>query len=578
MKPTYLVRSIVRLLAPVTLLVVSTGSEAREWFVAKTGADINPGDAARPLSTIQRAAELAEPGDTVTVRAGIYRERVDPRRGGTVDAPIVYRAQPGADVRIMGSEPVTAWIRSGALWKARLPRKFFGEFNPFAASIKHPKPVRDGSPGDWGWLRYGRWAHRGNVYLDGDGLTETETAAGLARPMTWHAEIDGDGVTTIFANFGDRDPTVRRVEVNVRPTLFYPTTPGLSHIHVRGFTLMNAATHWAPPTVEQLAAIGPNGGHHWVIEDNVILNSKGSCLSIGMPSGPADRDKAGYHVIRNNVIMRCGQAGIIGQAWNSHSLIQGNDIEDINHRLEYGGAETGGIKLHYSHDTVIEGNLVRNIFTIDAALANADGIWLDARNVNDIVRNNVIVGAMGAAILMEANWAGPNTVENNLLVGGQAATYSSRDTAWKHNMLVDSPGRWVNQTDLGRPDIAGAVWSRNLFIGSDVAQGPDAARENLYLGGGKPRAGEDGAIAAAGDPAFEIDFAGPAVRIRLHLPAEAWRAARSTPATGRDFFGAPRSDGFAYGPFGKLRAGPNALTVFRYSPRRNQALRMITGR
>jgi alpha-N-arabinofuranosidase len=136
------------------------------------------------------------------------------------------------------------------------------------------------------------------------------------------------------SHFGDRDPTASGVEVNVRTTLFYPATSGLSYIRVHGFVLMNAATRWTPPNVEQQAAIGPNGGHDWVIEDNAILNSKGACLSIGVPFGPADGEKSGHHIIRNNMIMRCGQAGILGQTWNSHSLIRGNDIEDINPRLE----------------------------------------------------------------------------------------------------------------------------------------------------------------------------------------------------------------------------------------------------
>src|ERR1043166_9071168 len=53
---------------------------AREVFVAKRGSDAGVGDAARPFLTIQRAAQVAQPGDIVTVRAGVYRERVDPAR------------------------------------------------------------------------------------------------------------------------------------------------------------------------------------------------------------------------------------------------------------------------------------------------------------------------------------------------------------------------------------------------------------------------------------------------------------------------------------------------------------------
>ena len=56
---------------------------AREIHVAKTGDDAGAGDRARPYLTISKAAAVAQPGDTVTVHAGTYREWVKPARGGT---------------------------------------------------------------------------------------------------------------------------------------------------------------------------------------------------------------------------------------------------------------------------------------------------------------------------------------------------------------------------------------------------------------------------------------------------------------------------------------------------------------
>ena len=38
------------------------------------------------------AAEAARPGDTVLVRPGVYREEVRIPRGGTAQAPIVFRS------------------------------------------------------------------------------------------------------------------------------------------------------------------------------------------------------------------------------------------------------------------------------------------------------------------------------------------------------------------------------------------------------------------------------------------------------------------------------------------------------
>ena len=80
---------------------------AAEIHVSLKGRDSNPGTPSAPLRTIQRAADLALPGDVITVHAGVYRERIVPPRGGSSEAKrIVYQAAPGEKVEIAGSEIV----------------------------------------------------------------------------------------------------------------------------------------------------------------------------------------------------------------------------------------------------------------------------------------------------------------------------------------------------------------------------------------------------------------------------------------------------------------------------------------
>ncbi|MGN6644860.1 MAG: DUF1565 domain-containing protein, partial [Verrucomicrobiota bacterium] len=101
------------------LLLASLGAAA-EFQVATNGNDANPGTAQAPFRTIQRAADVAEPGDVITIRQGIYRERVNPPRGGESDSMrIVYQAAPGERVEIAGSEVLTNWVKvQGDVWKA----------------------------------------------------------------------------------------------------------------------------------------------------------------------------------------------------------------------------------------------------------------------------------------------------------------------------------------------------------------------------------------------------------------------------------------------------------------------------
>jgi len=50
--------------------------------------DDNPGTAEAPWLTISQAAKTVQPGDIVTIRAGLYREALTPWASGTIDAPI----------------------------------------------------------------------------------------------------------------------------------------------------------------------------------------------------------------------------------------------------------------------------------------------------------------------------------------------------------------------------------------------------------------------------------------------------------------------------------------------------------
>jgi parallel beta-helix repeat protein len=62
------------------------------YVVSGDGSDANPGSLEAPFATITKAAEVVEPGDTVMVRGGIYRERVTFARGGSEAAPVTFMA------------------------------------------------------------------------------------------------------------------------------------------------------------------------------------------------------------------------------------------------------------------------------------------------------------------------------------------------------------------------------------------------------------------------------------------------------------------------------------------------------
>lgn len=83
------------------------------WFVSATGgSDANPGTLAQPFASIQRAADVAQPGDTVEIRGGTYYESVVPANSGTPSAPITYQAYNGEAVTVDGADPDVGWTQS----------------------------------------------------------------------------------------------------------------------------------------------------------------------------------------------------------------------------------------------------------------------------------------------------------------------------------------------------------------------------------------------------------------------------------------------------------------------------------
>lgn len=76
-----------------------TPQEPTPIYVDPDGSDGASGTAEQPLGSIQAALGQAKPGDTIQVRAGTYREPIEPPHGGEPGAPITITGPPDAVVR-----------------------------------------------------------------------------------------------------------------------------------------------------------------------------------------------------------------------------------------------------------------------------------------------------------------------------------------------------------------------------------------------------------------------------------------------------------------------------------------------
>lgn len=482
------------------------------YHVAKSGSDLNPGTEDAPFLTIQRAADIARPGDRVVVHRGEYREWVRPQSGGwNEDSRIVYEAAEGDRPVIKGSERVTGWTGvDGTVWKVTLDNSFFGGFNPYAAPLG----------GDWfvGPLDYA--VHPGEVYLNGKSFYEArsleevfhpairavsplETWAGREEKILepertlyqWFCEMGAD-TTTIYANFRGADPNRELVEINVRKFCFFPERTGVDYITVRGFEMAQAAAGWAPPTAMQEGLIGPNWSRGWIIEDNVIHDAKCSGISIGKEETTGNNDftrfrlKPGYqqqleavfkarhigwsqervgsHIIRNNCIYDCGQNGIVGHLGCIFSEIYGNEIYNIAVKHEFYGHEIAGIKLHTAIDVQIRHNYIHHCSL---------GTWLDWEAQGTRVSGNVY-RENNRDLMIEVTH-GPCLVDDNILTAPFALVNAAQGTAFVHNLICGfmdaypvpdraTPYHLPHSTQvLGTALTYGGDdrWYNNLFVG-----------------------------------------------------------------------------------------------------------------
>jgi hypothetical protein len=92
------------------------------WFVSTTGAASNNGSLNAPFATIQEAANVAKPGDTVFIMGGVYHETVTPPTSGTAGAPITFEPYQGQSVTIDGADPISGWtLDAGSIYTTPQP-------------------------------------------------------------------------------------------------------------------------------------------------------------------------------------------------------------------------------------------------------------------------------------------------------------------------------------------------------------------------------------------------------------------------------------------------------------------------
>ena len=84
-------------------------------FVSPSGSDTNPGTLGAPMQTLAATVPLLSPGNTLYLRAGTYRETLNPTTSGSLNAPITIAAYGNETAVITGCDQLTgAWTLTGS--------------------------------------------------------------------------------------------------------------------------------------------------------------------------------------------------------------------------------------------------------------------------------------------------------------------------------------------------------------------------------------------------------------------------------------------------------------------------------
>lgn len=375
----------------------------RQWVVDQMNPradDAGAGTAEQPFKTIAPAAAAAQPGDTVLVKAGIYREQITPDRGGEKDRPITYLAEPGHNVIVLGSEVWnTNWRDEGqGIFFASFDSPLFSHGNPFLKELFKPHSNHGIQR-----PRFPEHHSLGQLFVNGNELTEVKQRDQLNKSAgTWLVQSDG-----LLVHFPvGIVPGKAQVETSIRPSLFAPRQGGVNYIHVSGFVFKRCAGD----------AVSTRTGRGWVIENNVIGHARnkgiivGSDYSLSKTLDVVNPDNqplkfGGDSLIRGNTVSDCGVVGIGG--WSEHrTRIIGNIVERNNTIGVHNQEVQAGIKFTAGTDLLFEGNLVRD--------NNAWGIWLDGGcNHCRVTRNTIIANASGGVFVELGN--GGTMVDHNLI-------------------------------------------------------------------------------------------------------------------------------------------------------------------
>ena len=451
------------------------------------------GSAGTPYRTVAEGLKTAGPGDTVVVRAGLYRESVRVP-GGEAGRPVTLKAAPGERVILSGAVAVSGWKPKGegvytALLDFRPERLLLGRetlpvarmpddgwwraekaegttltdkanladlpFDPVGAEVyiwcQHgntfftaPVESLDRKTGRLTVTRPSKWMN----LKDGDRYYLKQHPALVRRPGEWCVQPDGDRFRIHYKPADEMDLARVSAPKEIRRVVLV-AEPG--HVRLEGLEVAAAATDGIYvgkcDDVVVAGCIARDNGRSGIgIRDarNVTVRR---CLAVRNYCGVTLHTVRGA-LVEENEIARNGMDGLI-ISWKSDDVTVRRNY--IHHHLLWG---------HPDNMQMYRG--VTNVRLIDNLLLAGGQAIMTEETSGGLLQGNMIVGSGAVAVIFgHDNARDWRVVGNTIAFCGYGCLSLTADAyALRENVLVTGTPGYL----FGVRGVKGYEGDRNLLF------------------------------------------------------------------------------------------------------------------
>jgi parallel beta-helix repeat protein len=387
------------------VLSLAASAQARVWHVAeKTLPGIDPND---QVTTIGKGLARLEPGDSLLVHGGVYREAVTIDKSGTAQQPITIRAAEGESVTLTGVDRITDWTLipgSDRVYSTPWPHKFVA----WNKTYTHPND-------DYHRL-IGRCEQ---VFINGYPLHQVLERDKLSRGA-FFADLEAQRLYIQPANNQEIAKNKALVEASTRDQILRLRG---SYVVVKGLQFRYAANRAQQGAVQF-------SGDHVIVEDCTFEYTNASGATF------AGKDLT----VRSCTFQHNGQLGF--GANRAHNLLMtGCTVRNNNTKGFDRGWEAGGDKICMTRGAILENSVF--------AENRGNGIWFDIGNEDCQVRNCLIANNENAGIFYEISYG--LHAHDNVIVG---------------NGFAFTPGAWGAAAGISLSSSPSCTIERNLILGN----------------------------------------------------------------------------------------------------------------